>query len=89
MWYRKEKVEVLHESESLTLENLEAGDLHVSAEPPADPENWIQDDDVLDTWFSSWLWPFATMQNLDQESSLVKKFYPTADLVTGPDIIFF
>ncbi|MDA7508701.1 valine--tRNA ligase [Akkermansiaceae bacterium] len=89
VWYRKEKVEVLQESESLTLENLEAGDLHVSAEPPADPENWIQDDDVLDTWFSSWLWPFATMQNLDQESSLVKKFYPTADLVTGPDIIFF
>ena len=61
----------------------------MSADPPIDPENWIQDDDVLDTWFSSWLWPFATMQNLDEESSLVKKFYPTADLVTGPDIIFF
>lgn len=89
VWYRKDKVEALQESESLTLENLEAGDLHVSAEPPVDPENWIQDDDVLDTWFSSWLWPFATMQNFNKESNLVKKFYPTTDLVTGPDIIFF
>ena len=89
VWYRKEKVEALQDAESLTLENLSAGDLHVSAEPPADPENWVQDGDVLDTWFSSWLWPFATMQNADEESELVKKFYPTADLVTGPDIIFF
>lgn len=89
VWYRKEKVEALQEAESLTLDNLAAGDLHVSSEPPADPENWVQDGDVLDTWFSSWLWPFATMQNLDQESDLVKKFYPTTDLVTGPDIIFF
>ena len=89
VWYRKEKVDALQEAESLTLENLGAGDLHVSAEPPADPENWVQDNDVLDTWFSSWLWPFATMQNLDGESDLVKKFYPTTDLVTGPDIIFF
>jgi valyl-tRNA synthetase len=76
VWYRKDKVEALQESESLTLENLEAGDLHVSAEPPVDRENWIQDDDVLDTWFSSWLWPFATMQNFNKESNLVKKFYP-------------
>jgi valyl-tRNA synthetase len=85
----RRKVESLQDAESLTLDNLGAGDLHVSAEPPADPENWVQDDDVLDTWFSSWLWPFATMQNLDEESDLVKKFYPTTDLVTGPDIIFF
>ncbi len=89
VWYRKEKVEALQEAESLTLDDLSAGDLHVSAEPPADPENWVQDNDVLDTWFSSWLWPFATMQNVDEESDLVKKFYPTTDLVTGPDIIFF
>ena len=89
VWYRKEKVEELKAAESLTLGNLSAGDLHVSADPPADPENWVQDPDVLDTWFSSWLWPFATMQNLDEESDLVKKFYPTTDLVTGPDIIFF
>jgi valyl-tRNA synthetase len=47
-----------------------------------------QDPDVLDTWFSSWLWPFATMGWPDQTPTL-KKFYPTTDLVTGPDIIFF
>lgn len=89
VWYRKEKVEALKEAESLTLADLEAGDLHVSEEPPSDPENWVQDDDVLDTWFSSWLWPFATMENPGEESDLVRKFYPTTDLVTGPDIIFF
>ena len=89
VWYRKEKSEDLQAAESLTLGDLEAGDLHVSTEPPADPENWIQEEDVLDTWFSSWLWPFATMQNVGEESDLVKKFYPTVDLVTGPDIIFF
>jgi len=89
VWYRKEKVEALQEAESLTLHDLSAGDLHVSADPPSDPENWVQDGDVLDTWFSSWLWPFAAMENLDEESDLVKKFYPTTDLVTGPDIIFF
>jgi valyl-tRNA synthetase len=49
---------------------------------------FTQDPDVLDTWFSSWLWPFATMGWPEQTDTL-KKFYPTADLVTGPDIIFF
>jgi len=49
---------------------------------------FIQDPDVLDTWFSSWLWPFATMGWPEQTDTL-KKFYPTTDLVTGPDIIFF
>jgi valyl-tRNA synthetase len=51
-------------------------------------EGWEQDPDVLDTWFSSWLWPFATMGWPEQTETL-KKFYPTTDLVTGPDIIFF
>jgi len=49
---------------------------------------WTQDPDVLDTWFSSWLWPFATMGWPDKTATLAK-FYPTTDLVTGPDIIFF
>ncbi len=49
---------------------------------------FTQDPDVLDTWFSSWLWPFATMGGPEQTETL-KKFYPTTDLVTGPDIIFF
>ncbi len=58
--------------------------LHVDVEPPNDAENWTQDPDVLDTWFSSWLWPFETM-----DSATRAKFYPTTDLVTAPDIIFF
>ena len=47
-----------------------------------------QDEDVLDTWFSSWLWPFSTM-GWPEETDELKQFYPTNDLVTGPDIIFF
>ena len=49
---------------------------------------FTQDPDVLDTWFSSWLWPFATM-GWPNETADLKAFYPTTDLVTGPDIIFF
>ncbi|MEJ0090869.1 MAG: valine--tRNA ligase [Limisphaerales bacterium] len=51
-------------------------------------KGFTQDPDVLDTWFSSWLWPFATM-GWPEETDTLKKFYPTTDLVTGPDIIFF
>ncbi len=47
-----------------------------------------QDPDVLDTWFSSWLWPFATM-GWPAKTGMLRKFYPTTDLVTGPDILFF
>src|SRR5947208_2535620 len=47
-----------------------------------------QDPDVLDTWASSWLWPFATI-GWPEKTETLKKFYPTTDLVTGPDIIFF
>ena len=55
---------------------------------------WEQDPDVLDTWFSSWLWPFATMgwvgdKAHDATAPTLRAFYPTTDLVTGPDIIFF
>ena len=62
--------------------------VYCGTEPPPDPENWEQDPDVLDTWFSSWLWPFATM-GWPEPTPTLKKFYPTTDLVTGPDIIFF
>jgi valyl-tRNA synthetase len=51
-------------------------------------EGWQQDPDVLDTWFSSWLWPFATM-GWPEQTDTFENFYPTTDLVTGPDIIFF
>lgn len=47
-----------------------------------------QDEDVLDTWFSSWLWPFSTL-GWPEKTAELKKFYPTDALVTGPDIIFF
>ena len=65
---------------------------HVSVDGPKDPENWEQDEDVLDTWASSWLWPFATMgwpSPNEKEARDLAYFYPTTDLVTGPDIIFF
>ena len=66
----------------------ETGAVHCAVEPPSEPDGWVQDPDVLDTWFSSWLWPFATMGWPDKTDTLAK-FYPTTDLVTGPDIIFF
>ena len=62
--------------------------IHVSIGGPSDPENWIQDNDVLDTWASSWLWPLGVHSWPDEDENL-KKFYPTDTLVTGPDIIFF
>jgi len=58
--------------------------IYVGIEPPPDPENWTQDPDTLDTWFSSWLWAYETM---DEKTR--RKFYPTSVLVTAPDIIFF
>ncbi|HEX8311939.1 MAG TPA: class I tRNA ligase family protein, partial [Chthoniobacteraceae bacterium] len=69
-------------------ETAEVEGIYVGLEPPADQENWTQDPDVLDTWFSSWLWPFATM-GWPAKTDTLAKFYPTTDLVTGPDIIFF
>lgn len=54
----------------------------------APPPGWEQDTDVLDTWFSSALWPFSTM-GWPEHSALLEKFYPTSVLVTGYDILFF
>ncbi len=82
----------------LDRENLTEADLvdpakiHVSLEGPADPENWDQEDDVLDTWASSWLWPMGTLGWPDeaaQAKSNFEAFYPTTTLATGADIIFF
>ncbi len=60
--------------------------VHVGHTPPEEygAKKWVQDEDVLDTWFSSWLWPFATM-----DAATRAKFYPTSVLSTGFDIIFF
>ncbi len=64
------------------------GEMVVAKENP-DPENYVQETDCLDTWFSSGLWPFSTMGFPNSETDDFKKFYPTTTLVTGFDIIFF
>jgi valyl-tRNA synthetase len=65
-----------------TVATTDKNDIRVQVESPG--EGWLQDQDTLDTWFSSWLWAYETM---DVETR--KKFYPTSALVTAPDIIFF
>ncbi|WP_102026871.1 valine--tRNA ligase [Salirhabdus sp. Marseille-P4669] len=67
----------------------ETGEVYVGMGEPNDAENWEQDNDVLDTWFSSALWPFSTMGWPDEESEDFKRYFPTDVLVTGYDIIFF
>jgi valyl-tRNA synthetase len=75
-WHRK--------SQTPNSKSRNGEEIYVGINPPADAENWTQDSDTLDTWFSSWLWAYETM---DEETR--KKFYPTSALVTAPDIIFF
>lgn len=67
----------------------ETGEVYVGMEAPSDIENWTQDPDVLDTWFSSALWPFSTMGWPDEDSADYKRYYPTNTLVTGYDILTF
>ena len=69
--------------------NKKTGEMYVGEEEPKDIENWDQDPDVLDTWFSSALWPFSTMGWPDENSEDFKRYFPTNALVTGYDIIFF
>ena len=76
-------------------QNNDEGETRIEAVTDSEAEieklksmGFTQDPDVLDTWFSSWLWPFATM-GWPEKTSTLKAFYPTTDLVTGPDIIFF
>ena len=97
VWYRKnDEIRMTNDKTAQSSENSSFVIRHSSLpsivwcdiEPPPDPENWKQDPDVLDTWFSSWLWPFATM-GWPEKTDTLAKFYPTTDLVTGPDIIFF
>lgn len=63
----------------------ESGETYCEVEPPADAENWYRDDDVLDTWASSWLWA----QDVFTDEKEQNYYYPTDLLVTAPDIIFF
>lgn len=67
----------------------ETGEIYVNNEAPEDLENWTQEEDVLDTWFSSALWPFSTMGWPDLDAEDFKRYYPTNTLVTGYDIIGF
>jgi len=88
VWYRKGL-----DRDSLTEADLaDPAKIHVSVDGPGDPGDWVQEDDVLDTWASSWLWPFATL-GWPEPGAMQKEgfdsFYPTSALVTGPDIIFF
>lgn len=69
--------------------NNETGEVYVGKDAPADAANWTRDEDVLDTWFSSALWPFSTMGWPDETNEEFKRYYPTSTLVTGYDIIFF
>ena len=69
--------------------NKQTGEMYVGEEAPEDIENWEQDQDVLDTWFSSALWPFSTLGWPDEDSADFKRYFPTNALVTGYDIIFF
>ena len=64
------------------------GEMYVGEEAP-EGDGWKQDEDVLDTWFSSALWPFSTMGWPDVEAEDFKRYFPTSTLVTGYDIIFF
>lgn len=67
----------------------DTGEVYVGKTAPEDIENWKQDEDVLDTWFSSALWPFSTLDWPNTDSELFKRYFPTNTLVTGYDIIFF
>ncbi|HEU0210117.1 MAG TPA: valine--tRNA ligase [Candidatus Udaeobacter sp.] len=75
-WYR--------EPQTPNSKSQSGEEIYVGIDPPPDPEKWIQDEDTVDTWFSSWLWAYETMDKKTRN-----KFYPTSVLVTGPDIIFF
>jgi valyl-tRNA synthetase len=86
-WYRKSAVEAgvspaKGNTAAGTAPTTEEREIRVQIESPG--KDWVQDPDTLDTWFSSWLWAYETM---DAQTRV--KFYPTSVLVTGPDIIFF
>ena len=67
----------------------ETGQVYVGMDEPSDIANWQQDPDVLDTWFSSALWPFSTMGWPDESSRDFQRYFPNNTLVTGYDILTF
>ena len=68
--------------------NKITNEIYCDIKPPKDEQNWVRDPDVLDTWFSSGLWPFITL-GWPFKTDLLDKYFPTSVLVTGYDIIFF
>ncbi|MCI5052858.1 MAG: valine--tRNA ligase [Simkaniaceae bacterium] len=78
------RIPVWHHEDGRTLCSLEDMPQEVASEP----EKWEQDHDVLDTWFSSALWPFSSL-GWPEKTPELEKFYPTSVLVTGHDILFF
>ena len=64
-------------------------DDEVRASVTSPGEGWVQDPDVLDTWFSSGLWPFSTLHYFDDDNSMAKRYFPTSLLTTAYDILFF
>lgn len=77
-------VVAMNEQEALEKAKIKTGN------PNLTPADIRQDEDCLDTWFSSWLWPISLFNGiLDPDNEEMKYYYPTSDLVTGPDIIFF
>jgi valyl-tRNA synthetase len=80
VWYGPEGEEIVAETEERARE--------LASERGLDPDSLRQDEDVLDTWFSSALWPFATLGWPDEAAPLLDAFYPTDTLVTARDILF-
>ncbi len=71
-------------------EALELANAQRQGKPALKAGDLRQDEDVLDTWFSSWLWPISLFNGLsDADNEEINYYYPTSDLITGPDIIFF
>jgi len=83
VWYRQ--------TSDFRLQTSEPGteSIYVDVEPPEDSENWVQDPDTLDTWFSSGLWTFSTLGYPNLNAEDLKNFHPTSVLETGYDILFF
>ncbi|QLG44289.1 valine--tRNA ligase [Costertonia aggregata] len=81
---------VVAESKEKALEKAKQAMSSSGMEKPLTLDDLKQDDDALDTWFSSWLWPISVFNGiLEPDNDEVNYYYPTSDLVTGPDIIFF
>ncbi len=96
-WYDKEGNYYVAATEEeayqkyLDKKGIKADDPLRTSPPPAGEAGWgQQDEDCLDTWFSSWLWPFEVFKGLsDPDNKEIQYYYPTATLVTAPEIIFF